>query len=108
MSIFDISGRQFSGKNITIRNGVVTIDGIRQDGTVSGLVEIRVLEGVIENLTTDASVHCGEVTGNVRAEMSVTCGDVGGDVRSGMSVTCGDVTGSVDAGMSITGLGRRR
>jgi len=107
MSKFSIDGKDFVGRNITIRNGRVTIDGVTVEGTVNGVVEIRVTEGKIDNLTTDAEVNCGDVTGNVKAGMSVTCGNVGGTVDAGMSVTCQDVHGNIDAGMGVTYRGRR-
>jgi hypothetical protein len=96
-----IDGRTFSGNNIRIVNGVVTIDGKRIDGNLSGVVRIEV-EGDLASLTTDTEVHCGVVHGNVRAGMSVTCGDVRGSVDAGMSVTCGNVGGDVDARMGVT------
>lgn len=103
MAKFSIDGRDFVGRNVNIdRNGKVTIDGVVQDGSLTGVVEIRVTEGVIENLSSYASVRCGEVQGNVDAGGSVQCGNVGGDVDAGGSVQCANVTGSVDAGGSVT------
>ena len=101
MGTIKIDGRQFQGNNITIRNGVVTIDGVAQEGTLSGVVEIRVVEGVINQLTCDGSVTCGDVHGDVDAGGSVKCASVGGSVDAGGSVTCEVVGGSVDAGGSI-------
>jgi hypothetical protein len=96
-----IDGRVFAARSISIVNGVVTIDGKRIDGELSGVVRIEV-DGDLASLTTDTEVHCGAVHGNVHAGMSVTCGDVKGDVDAGMSVTCGSVGGDVDAGMDVT------
>lgn len=101
-----IDGRTFAGNNISIRNGVVTIDGVKQDGSLTGVVEIRVVEGVLGQLETDASVSCGMVNGHVRAGGSVSCGDVGGSASAGGSISCGDVTGSVSSGGSVN-MGRR-
>lgn len=101
MSI-NISGRSFSGKNVSIINGVVTVDGVRQDMKLdNGPTEIRILEGALVNLTTDASVNCNEVKGNVQAGGSVQCDNVGGSVNAGGSVQCDDVGGSVNAGGSV-------
>ena len=97
-----IDGQVFEGNSVSIINGVVTIDGVRQDGTVSGVVEVRIVEGTIGNLTCSSSVTCGDVTGSVDAGGSVHCKNVGGDVDAGGSVTCGRVSGSVDAGGSIS------
>lgn len=107
MAKFTIDGISFSGRSITIKNGQVIIDGVVQPGSVHGVVEIRVSEGIIENLSTDSEVSCGEVKGNVKAGMSVTCGNVGGYVDAGMSVTCNDVAGNIDAGMGVSYRGRK-
>lgn len=102
MNRITINGVTYTGAgSISVVNGVVTIDGVRQDGTVSGVVEIRVLEGVLGELRTDASVNCGEVAGNVSAGGSVNCNGVGGSVRAGGSVNCDAVRGSVSAGGSV-------
>jgi hypothetical protein len=67
MPTINIDGRSFAGPSVSTANGVVTIDGKPQDGTVSGVVEIRITEGVLNTLPCDASVSCGEVLGNVAA-----------------------------------------
>ncbi len=85
----------------SVVNGVVTIDGKRQDSTVSGVVEVRVLDGVLGELRTDASVTCGEVRGNVHAGGSVKCAGVGGSISAGGSVRCASVDGSINAGGSV-------
>lgn len=97
-----INGVVYEGAgSISVRNGVVTIDGVRQDGKVSGVVEIRVLEGVIRELETDASVTCGEVRGNIHAGGSVSADSVGGSINAGGSVSCDRVGGSINAGGSV-------
>jgi hypothetical protein len=102
LATINIGGRSFVGHSVSIINGVVTIDGVRQDGTLSGVVEIQVTEGVLGELRTDAAVTCGEVRGSVRAGGSISCADVGGSVNAGGSVQCGAVGGSVNAGGSVT------
>lgn len=102
MARFNIDGRDFVGGSITIRNGVVTIDGKRQNGTVSGVVEIRITEGVLQDLETDASVTCGEVRGSITAGGSVSCQNVGGSLTAGGSVNAsGRAGGSIMAGGSV-------
>lgn len=96
-----INGKTYVGNNVQVVGGRVYIDGREQTDTVSGVVEIRVLEGTIHELRTDASVSCQDVTGNVSAGGSVNCDDVGGAVSAGGSVNCGKVGGSVRAGGSI-------
>lgn len=102
MNRITINGVTYAGAgSVSIINGVVTIDGKRQDGSVSGVVEIRVLEGTIGELRTDAAVNCGEVRGNVHAGGSVNCDGVGGSVNAGGSVNCDAVRGPVNAGGSV-------
>src|ERR1019366_10154899 len=96
-----IGGKTYTVNSITIVNGRVTIDGVLQDDTVSGVVEIRVLEGTIGELRTDASVTCNDVTGNVQAGGSVHCDNVGGSVNAGGSINCDKIGGSANAGGSI-------
>ena len=106
MGIFNMGGRVFSGSNISIINGRVIIDG--KEVSVDGLtgvktseVVIRIEDGSIGELTTDASVTCGAVTGNVTARGSVNADSIGGNVDAGGSVNCDNVSGSVDAGGSV-------
>ena len=102
MSTIKIDGRTFTGRSVSIINNRVTIDGVEQDGTLSGVVEIRVLDGSISELRCDASVTCGAVTGGVTAGGSISCASVGGNVNAGGSVSCGSVRGSVRAGGSVS------
>jgi hypothetical protein len=93
-----------SGSSITIFGGEIVVDGVSQKETypgISGLMEIRILEGVIENIVTDRDVRCGAVGRDVRAGGSVNCDAVGGLVAASGSVNCDDVGGSVTAGGSV-------
>ncbi|UUZ75441.1 hypothetical protein LP414_27380 [Polaromonas sp. P1(28)-13] len=102
MATISVNGRNYAGSNITIRNGVITIDGVKQaDDSTKGAVEIRVLEGTIGELNSDLSVNCNNVTGNVHAGGSVNCDDVGSNVSAGGSVNCDDIGGNVSAGGSV-------
>jgi hypothetical protein len=101
MAKFTIDGRTFTGNRVDIVNGRVTIDGVVCEDTLSGRVEIHILEGVLGELKTNASVNCGTVEGNIDAGGSVNCGNVGGSVDAGGSVNCGNVSGNIDAGGSI-------
>lgn len=101
MAKISIGGRTFTGNNVSILNGVVIVDGVQQDGTLTGQVELKI-EGTLDSLTTDASVNMkGQINGNVEAGGSVRCDDVGGNVNAGGSVRCDDVGGSVNAGGSV-------
>lgn len=108
MSKISIGGMTFTGNNLDIVGGRITVDGVdvtdqvRAGRTVDNRVlEIRVLEGTIGSLTTDASVNCNDVAGDVKAGGSVNCNNVGGDVATGGSVTCDNVGGSIKAGGSV-------
>jgi hypothetical protein len=96
------NGDIIAGRNITIKGNVVMVDGKVIDGVVvNQTVELRVLEGTVENIKTDGSVTCGAVTGNIDASGSVNCDGVGGNVRAGGSVQADDVAGDVSAGGSV-------
>lgn len=104
MSTITVNGKRYDniqGNNISVINGVITVDGKVIDEGLSGVVEVK-WEGALANLTSSASVTCGKVDGNVKASGSVTCYSVGGGVSAGGSVKCDDVTGDVDAGGSVT------
>ncbi len=99
-----IDGREFSGKNISIVNGKVTVDGVVQDDQLVGDVNIDVHGDVVKldagsgSVTVSGScgqvstmsgdVECGNVSGNVKTMSGdVTCGAVGG----GVSTMSGDI-----------------
>ena len=101
MSSITIDGKTFSGNSVSIVDGKVTIDGVVQDGTLEGVVELHIT-GTLGSLRTDGSVHMkGNVEGDVDAGGNVNCGDVKGDVDAGGNVNCGDVKGDVDAGGNV-------
>lgn len=94
----NIDGRSFTGRNISISNGKVTIDGIVQDGELVGDINITV-EGDIEKLenatglvkannvgsisTLSGDVECGNVSGSVSTMSGdVDCGTIGGNVKT--------------------------
>lgn len=105
MAKISINGQTFTSDSfsgIDIVGGRIIINGVEQKGELlKGVVEVRILEGSVENLRSDASIHCGDVGGDVDAGMTVHCKNVQGNVDAGMSVHCGDVTGKVKAGMSV-------
>lgn len=102
MNRISIGGRIFESiSNVQIFKDTLTVNGQRVEGTLSGVVEIRVLDGKIENLSCDASVNCGAVEGDVRAGGSVNADSVGGNVHAGGSVHCDAVGGNVAAGGSV-------
>ena len=101
MATINVNGKIYKGNNVSIIGNNVVIDGKVQDKGLSGVVEVKILEGVLENLSSDASVSCNNVHGNVSAGGSVSCDDIGGNVNAGGSVSCDDIGGNVNAGGSI-------
>lgn len=103
MATISIDGRTYSGSSFSIDHGRIVVDGIDQtpDQPLRGKVTVVVVEGAIQNLTTDASVNAGHVTGDVQAGGSVNCSNVAGSVTAGGSVNCDTVGGSITAGGSV-------
>jgi hypothetical protein len=95
-----INGKSYGGRNITIINGKVLIDGVPGEEGLSGVVEIKV-EGDLATLECDAPVTVNGNVGHLSAGGSVQCENVGGNVNAGGSINCGDVGGMVNAGGSV-------
>lgn len=89
-----------NASNVSIANGTVTVNGKAVASDLSGIVEVK-WEGPLATLTSDASVTCGDVQGNVRAAGSVSAGNVAGSINAGGSIQCGTVGGNVNAGGSV-------
>lgn len=94
-----IDGREFTGNNISIVKGKVTVDGVVQDGQLVGDVKIDVygdvvkldagsgnvtVSGTCEQVSTmSGDVQCGDVHGNIKTMSGdVTCGTIGGSVST--------------------------
>ena len=105
MATFNISGRTFRGQNIQITNDRIVIDGkdVTDEYGIKpvGILEIKITEGVVDNITTDANVSAGSVGGNIDAGGNVSCGSVSGSVDAGGNVSCGSVGGRIDAGGNV-------
>lgn len=104
MAKVTINGVTYQGSNISVQGSTVKIDGKVIGSSFTSPLEVRVLEGVIGEITADGSVNCGDVAGSVEAGGSVNCDDVGGDVSAGGSVNCDSVAGSIKAGGSVIRL----
>lgn len=102
MSKVTINGKTYSGSSVVVINNRVLIDGkeITDKDLPKTILQIEVT-GTLQELKTDASVNCDDVTGNVEAGGSVNCDSVGGNVNAGGSVNCDSVGGSVNAGGSV-------
>lgn len=112
-----------SGKNVSIINNVIYINGKRwedpENGEFKQTVKI-VVSGDLLSLDTDGEAEVqgnvmgdvdagngasigGDVRGSVKAGNSLTVrGSVGGDARAGNSIHCGNIAGSAKAGGGIT------
>jgi hypothetical protein len=94
-----IDGRDFVGRNITIRGEKVVIDGVEQDGSLVGPVSIvlygdaELIDGPASSVTVtgkcghvktmSGDVRCGDVAGSVSTMSGdVTCGNIGGNVKT--------------------------
>lgn len=96
----DVSG----SVSVVINNGKVMINGAevptRPD---NGIVELRIAEGTVARIQSDASVRVdGPVHGPVAAGGNVaTVGDIIGDVSAGGNITAQKVLGRLSAGGNI-------
>jgi hypothetical protein len=94
-----VDGREFNGSSVVISNGQVTVDGVTQDGTLSGPINVTV-HGDVQSLEN----HSGRVIAQNVGEIStgsgdVDCGDVGGSIRAGSGdVECCNVGGNIRTG----------
>ena len=99
MNKININGVVISGgRNITITNGRVVIDGKDMTPDTKDIrIEVQGNVGAISaDVCTSLSV-VGDVTGDVSTQSGdVQCGNIGGDVKT-MSgdVKCGEVAGNV-------------
>lgn len=102
MSVITINGKtiEVNGSHISISNGVVQVDGVTVESGLQGVVEVK-WDGPIAILSTDASVTCGDVGGNVSAGGSVHSGNIQGSANAGGSIHAGDISGNASAGGSI-------
>jgi hypothetical protein len=110
MPVIIINGKRIespSGSNLSIVDGVVSIDGVTIEGGLQGVVEIK-WEGPLINVRADrGSVTCGDVAGNVTAGGSVHAGNIQGSATAGGSLHADDIGGSVNAGGSVNCRSRR-
>lgn len=94
-----IDGKSFKGNSVVVTNGKVIVDGVTQDGELTGDINVTV-HGDVQVLENQS----GNVTANNVGEVNtgsgdVTCKDVQGSVRTGSGdVVCGNVGGSVRTG----------
>lgn len=94
-----INGITYTGSNISITNGKVTIDGIIQTGDeLQGVINV-VVNGNIESLEN----VCGDIVahdiGSVTTQNGdIECDDVSGSITSiNGDINCGSVGGSISS-----------
>ncbi|TPG68567.1 hypothetical protein EEL31_08580 [Brevibacillus laterosporus] len=99
MNTIIINGKkiQVSGRNISVVNNNVIVDGVVIETGLTGIVKVE-FQGDLASLQTsgDAVVH-GQVLGNVSASGDIECGSVKGDIRASGDIKCGTVGGNVRA-----------
>lgn len=85
------------GANVSINNGVVTINGSTVHN-VGGANIVISSQGAKFTLKCDKDVTVdGDVNGGIEAKGNVTCRNVTGGVESEGDVKCGNVTGGIEA-----------
>jgi len=86
-SSITIDGKSFNGKNVSIVNGKVIVDGVTQDGELTGDINV-VVHGDIDRLENS----CGTVTAKAVGSISTQSGDVICEgVNGSVSTMSGDV-----------------
>lgn len=97
-----INGKSYNGNSIYVDgNGNVTVDGVKQDESIVGEVNV-VLHGNADMVqTTSGTINvAGDVNGSVSASSgSIT---VGGDVKKNVSTSSGNVKVSKGVGGNTT------
>ena len=68
---------------------------------IAGSVHFR-YEGPALNISSELTVNCDDVMGNVTAGGTVNCDDVYGSVSAQGSVSCDDVKGDIRAGGNVS------
>lgn len=94
-----INGKTYKGKNVSIVNGEVFVDGkIQSEFTTQKNIRIQISGNVhtVESQSGDVEIS-GGVSGDVSsASGDIKCGAVGGSVQTASGdVKCGDVRGNV-------------
>jgi hypothetical protein len=92
-----INGKNYQGKNITITDSSVIIDGVVQGDRLIGPINIEVNGGVNKLDTASGDVTVNGTCGSINtASGNVSCGDVLCDINTASGdVSCRDVGGNV-------------
>jgi len=94
-----VDGREFRGSNISITNGKVTVDGVVQDGDLTGPINVTI-HGDVQSLENNSGNVTAQNVGEISAGSGdIKCGNVSGSVRTGSGdIECGNVGGSIKTG----------
>lgn len=104
MGTIKIGNITVSGNDIDIVGGKIYVDGkllSGDTGVKNGIVEVRIVEGTVTNIKSDANVTARDVGGRIDAGGNVTCENVKGDASAGGNMTCDNVGGDVSAGGNV-------
>lgn len=98
MATINIGGKTYSGKNITVINNKVTVDGVGVESSHPYIIKI---DGNVDVVKVDACIELAinGVSGNVSTMSGdVNCRDIGGNVTT-MSgdVKANKISGSVSS-----------
>jgi hypothetical protein len=98
-STITINGVEYTGNNIVINNGNVTIDGKHQSQFINQptiIIQVFGDVGSIQSSSGDVSVR-GTVSGGITtASGDIECGDVTGSVKTvSGDILCGEISGNV-------------
>lgn len=92
-----VNGKTYRGKNISIVNNKVIIDGVEQTSAPTERVLNVTIQGDADVVEANSVTIYGHVKGDVNANSFKCTGDVGGSVDAN-SVECeGDIKGDVDS-----------
>lgn len=94
MATIVIDGQNFEGKNVSIINGRVIIDGKESDGKEYASITV-VVNGNLNSLDCASAQINGDVLGDVDCT-SLNCKAIGGNVDV-TNVNCDYIEGDVDA-----------
>ena len=94
-----VNGDKFVGRNVTIINGKVTIDGVVQGNYTDQVINVTI-EGDVGSIRNDSGDVTAHDVGSIKVGSGdVNCKNVGGNVMTGSGdVECGDVKGKVQTG----------
>lgn len=87
---------EVKGNHVSVRNGVLYVDGIAVTSGLSGDVHI-IWDGDLAQLDAGGSVNCHDVHGNLNVGGAVRCNNISGSVTAGGSVKTSGFGGSARA-----------